>query len=126
MFVLAATSNPEAVELQNHRGADGRTIAQQVVDECARRNAVHDGPGNVGVVVGATLAAAPDLAALNGPVLMPGVGAQGGSAQDVARIAQGVEHLAFPNISRAVLGAGPGIDDLRSATVEASREFPGQ
>lgn len=126
VFVLAATSNPEAVVLQNHVGEDGRTIAQQVVDECAHRNAVHDGPGNIGVVVGATLDAAPDLSQLNGPVLMPGVGAQGGSAEDVARIAAGVEKLAFPNISRAVLGAGPRIDDLRAATVEAASEFPGR
>lgn len=126
VFVLAATSNPEAVVLQNHRDADGRTIAQQVVDECARRNAVHEGPGNIGVVVGATLAQAPDLSKLNGPVLMPGVGAQGGSAEDVARIAAGVEKLAFPNISRAVLGAGPSVEALRAATVEAASEFPGQ
>ena len=129
VFVLAATSNPEAVVLQNHRGADGRTIAQQVVDECASRNAVHaerGGAGNVGVVVGATLAQAPDLSRLGGPVLMPGVGAQGGSAGDVARIAAGVEHLAFPNISRAVLGAGPDVGALRAAVVSAASEFPGR
>lgn len=128
VFVLAATSNPEAVVLQNHRGPDGRTIAQQVVDECARRNEAHgeDGePGNVGVVVGATLAQAPDLSRLNGPVLMPGVGAQGGSAGDVARIAAGVEHLAFPNISRAVLGMGPRVADLRAAVLTSASEFPG-
>ncbi|HKM25576.1 MAG TPA: orotidine-5'-phosphate decarboxylase, partial [Corynebacterium sp.] len=126
VFVLAATSNPEAVVLQNHAGQDGRTIAQQVVDECAARNAAHEGPGNIGVVVGATLSQAPDLSALNGPVLMPGVGAQGGSAEDVERIARGVEKLAFPNISRAVLGAGPRIGDLRDAVVAAAAEFPGR
>lgn len=125
VFVLAATSNPEAVVLQNHRDAEGRTIAQQVVDECARRNESHDGPGNIGVVVGATLSQAPDLSQLNGPVLMPGVGAQGGSSDDVARIAAGVEHLAFPNISRAVLGAGPDVEALRRAVLAAASEFPG-
>ena len=116
------------VDLYVLAGADGRTIAQQVVDECARRNEAHtqDGEaGNVGVVVGATLTQAPDLSHLGGPVLMPGVGAQGASAGDVARIAAGVEHLAFPNISRAVLGTGPRIADLRSAVVTAASEFPG-
>ncbi|QGU04690.1 orotidine-5'-phosphate decarboxylase [Corynebacterium comes] len=129
VFVLAATSNPEAVVLQNHRGVDGRTIAQQVVDACARRNEAHTEngeAGNIGVVVGATLSHAPDLSQLNGPVLMPGVGAQGGSAEDVTRIAAGVERLAFPNISRAVLGQGPRIADLRAAAVAAASEFPGQ
>jgi len=125
VFVLAATSNPEAVELQNHVGTDGRTIAQQVVDECASWNAGHEGAGNIGVVVGATLASAPDLSNLNGPVLMPGVGAQGGSAEDVARIARGVEKLAFPNISRAVLSAGPEVADLRKAAEAEAGDFPG-
>lgn len=125
VFVLAATSNPEAVELQNHTGADGRTIAQQVVDECASWNAQHHEAGNIGVVVGATLASPPDLSGLNGPVLMPGVGAQGGSAEDVARIARGVEKLAFPNISRAVLSAGPEVADLRKAAQAAAADFPG-
>lgn len=125
VFVLAATSNPEAVELQNHTGADGRTIAQQVVDECAAWNAQHQEAGNIGVVVGATLASPPDLSGLNGPVLMPGVGAQGGSAEDVARIARGVEKLAFPNISRAVLSAGPEVADLRKAAQAAAADFPG-
>ncbi|RNE49221.1 orotidine-5'-phosphate decarboxylase [Corynebacterium alimapuense] len=126
VFVLAATSNPEAVVLQNHLAQDGRSISQQVVDECAALNAGHEGAGNIGVVVGATLSSAPDLSALNGPVLMPGVGAQGGSAADVDRIASGVEQLAFPNISRAVLSAGPVVADLREATLVAAREFPGR
>ncbi|AGF72565.1 orotidine-5'-phosphate decarboxylase [Corynebacterium halotolerans] len=129
VFVLAATSNPEAVALQSQTGADGRTIAQQVVDECARRNAAHaeqGATGNIGVVVGATLTQAPDLSALNGPVLMPGVGAQGGSADDVDRIAAGVAHLAFPNISRAVLSAGPRVADLRESVRAAAEDFPGQ
>lgn len=128
VFVLAATSNPEAVVLQNYRDNDDKTVAQQVVDECARLNAGHAErgvPGNVGVVVGATLDSAPDLSNLNGPVLMPGVGTQGGSTEDIARIAHGVEYLAFPNISRAILSAGPNVSDLRKAALEAAKEFPG-
>lgn len=129
VFVLAATSNPEAAALQTLTDDRGRTVAQQVVDACAERNAVHAGrgrAGNVGVVVGATLTQAPDLSGLNGPVLMPGVGAQGGSPADVGRIAAGVGHLAFPNISRSVLTVGPEISDLRKAVREAAREFPGR
>lgn len=77
VFVLSATSNPEGAQLQRITAADGRTIAQTMVDEAAARNA-GSGLGSVGVVVGATLTEAPDLSALNGPILMPGVGAQGG------------------------------------------------
>ena len=124
VFVLAATSNPEAVVLQNHVGEDGRTIAQQVVDECAHRNAVHDGPGNIGVVVGATLDAAPDLSQLNGPVLMPGVGAQGAGPADVARLAGASARLALPNISRGILRHGPDPKALADAVARAAGEYP--
>nr|WP_152821332.1 MULTISPECIES: orotidine-5'-phosphate decarboxylase [unclassified Corynebacterium] len=115
VFVLAATSNPEARVLQAHEGADGRSIAQQVVDEVTRRNAAHEGLGNLGVVVGATVERAPDCRCLNGPVLMPGVGVQGGSAQDVAHIMGSRADLAYPNVSRGVLGCGPEVCDLRKA-----------
>ena len=39
VFVLAATSNPEAVELQSSTGANGRSLAQVIVDEVAGYNA---------------------------------------------------------------------------------------
>ena len=58
----------------------GRTVAQSIVDAAAEVNrAAGPQPGWVGVVVGATLGdAVPDLSELGGPVLVPGVGAQGG------------------------------------------------
>ena len=43
------------------------------------------GPGYVGVVVGATVFEAPDVSALGGPVLVPGVGVQGGAPEALAR-----------------------------------------
>lgn len=128
VYVLAATSNPEGQSVQGNRSDADVTLAQQVVDEVAalnRTTAPSGKPGNFGVVVGATLSQAPDLSRLNGSVLMPGVGAQGGSAADVARLAAGVEHLAIPNISRAVLQAGPDVADLRHAARAAAQEFPG-
>ncbi|MEK0372486.1 orotidine-5'-phosphate decarboxylase [Corynebacterium mastitidis] len=128
VFVLAATSNPEARALQGHRGEDGRTISQQVVDEVARRNAAHGAHGalgNLGVVVGATVTEAPDCRGLGGPVLMPGVGAQGGSARDVAQIMGERLDLAYPNVSRAVLNAGPHAADLRKAACAFAAELEG-
>lgn len=128
VFVLAATSNPEAVSLQSTTDPAGRTLAQRVVDEVADRNAAHlvrGEAGNLGVVVGATLTSPPDLSALNGPVLLPGVGAQGAGAQDVDRIAAGVAELAFPNISRAILSAGPEVADLQKQVSVAAANFPG-
>ncbi|MEJ5927188.1 orotidine-5'-phosphate decarboxylase [Corynebacterium sp. H128] len=127
VYVLAATSNPEGKQVQDNRNAAGLTLSQQIVDEVGAINALHCGrsnPGNVGVVVGATLAKAPDLSRLGGSVLMPGVGVQGGGPEDVARLARGVEAMAIPNISRAVLKAGPDVEKLRAAALRAARDFP--
>lgn len=118
VFVLAATSNPEAVALQSIRTPGGVSIAQSVVDECARINtdiAGGCGYGSVGVVVGATLKSPPNVAALRGPVLLPGVGAQGASAADVREIMAQAPELGFANVSRSVLKEGPTVKALRAA-----------
>nr|WP_206530612.1 orotidine-5'-phosphate decarboxylase [Rhodococcus aetherivorans] len=123
VFVLAATSNPEGAQVQHARVSDGRSVAQVMVDEAAARNAGADTLGSVGVVVGATLTRAPDLSALHGPILMPGVGAQGGTADDVRRLAG--EHLdaVVPNVSREVLRAGPTVAALRGAVARTVDSF---
>ncbi|OFN35521.1 orotidine-5'-phosphate decarboxylase [Corynebacterium sp. HMSC072A04] len=126
VFVLAATSNPEAVALQS-LSVDGRSVAQRVVDELAQRNASAAGPnttvGALGVVVGATLEAPPALDQLNGPVLLPGVGAQGATPADVRELTAAAPELGFANVSRAILSQGPNVSDLRKAVVDAAAEF---
>ncbi|AWB84074.1 orotidine-5'-phosphate decarboxylase [Corynebacterium liangguodongii] len=110
VFVMAANSNPEAEAFQSQL-VDGVSIAQQMVDACAAYNP-GPGVGDVGVVVGATVAEPPRLGALNAPVLMPGVGAQGATLEDVSRIVGERAELAFPNVSRSVLSAGPDVAEL--------------
>ena len=114
VFVLAATSNPEARELQSG-------IRQSIVDAAARCN-VGEGLGSVGVVIGATLADAPDLSQLNGPILMPGVGAQGAGPHEVRRLAGGLPGV-LPSVSRDVLKAGPSVDALRAAADKFNEDF---
>ncbi|MBF6332172.1 orotidine-5'-phosphate decarboxylase [Nocardia transvalensis] len=123
VFVLAATSNPEAAGLQRTMTADGRSIAQTMVDDAAARNA---GPefGSVGVVVGATLTDAPDLTMLNGPILMPGVGAQGGGPESIRKLVPPESlHAAVPAVSREVLSAGPSVAALRTRVHQLAEEF---
>jgi orotidine-5'-phosphate decarboxylase len=94
--------------VQHARAGDGRSVAQAVVDDLAARNAGRHPLGSLGVVVGATIGAAPvDLSALNGPFLAPGIGAQGGTADDVRRIFAGATRAVLPSVSREVLRAGP-------------------
>lgn len=123
VFVLAATSNPEGGQVQLAAAGEGRTVAQTMVDEAARCNAGAEF-GSVGVVVGATLAQAPDLSELNGPILMPGVGAQGGGPDSVrALIPDAVLASAVPAVSREVLRAGPSVAALRGALAAIQDEF---
>lgn len=122
VIVLSATSNPEGPQFQTLQTSTGRTVAQTVVDWAAEKNAAHG--SNVGVVVGATVNDPPELADVGGVVLMPGVGAQGGAAGDIARIAGPAEKWASPNISRSALSAGPDVGSLRAAVAEAAAAFP--
>lgn len=126
VFVLAATSNPEARAIQAVPAGTADSIAQAVVDECATFNAtaLEAGvAGSVGVVVGATVENPPRLDALNGPVLLPGVGAQGAGPAQVHSTVSACPQLGFANVSRAVLQRGPQVDDLRKAVIDTADQF---
>lgn len=124
LFVLARTSNPEAGPLQRSLGSAG-SVAQAVVDEVGRRNgtATPGAPGPFGVVVGATVADPPRLDALHGPVLMPGVGEQGGTLEDVRRIAGPALPHTLVNVSRHVLRAGPDVDAMRTVVRDLAAQY---
>ena len=121
VFVLAATSNPEGATVQQAT-FDGRTVAQQIVDQAALVNrdasrAANPGePGSVGVVVGATVFHPPDVSALGGPVLVPGVGVQGGRPGALGGLGGAVPGQLLPAVAREVLRAGPGVPELRAAS----------
>ena len=72
-------------------------------------------PGAIGVVVGATLAEPPDVSALGGPVLVPGVGAQGGRPEALGGLGGARPGQLLPAVSRDVLRAGPDVAAVRAA-----------
>jgi len=114
VFVLALTSNPEGADVQTAVTSTGSTVAQSVVDAVAARNTGH--VGDFGVVVGATKAAgALRLEALNGPILVPGIGAQGACLADLPQVfGASVSHV-LPTTSRDLLRYGPEPASLRHA-----------
>lgn len=123
VIVLALTSNPEGPEYQHATKPDGRTVAASVLDSLRDLNSGADPLGSFGAVVGATVALpTPDLA-INGPLLVPGIGAQGGTADDVRRIFGDVLDLVLPASSREILGAGPDPAALRSAVERTAEAF---
>lgn len=117
VFVLARTSNPDGVAVQD-AVCRGRTVAQSIVDAVAAENAQYAAAGrlgDVGVVIGATAPHGLDLTGLNGPVLAPGLGRQGATASDFRRIFHQPIGLLLPSTSRDLLRHGPDPADLRRA-----------
>lgn len=130
LFVLALTSNPEGAQVQ-HAVMDGRSVAGRIVDGVTLQNADDASTGvlgSVGMVVGATVGTAVhdlglELAAANAPLLAPGVGAQGGTAEDLRR----VFGAALPNVlassSREILSAGADVAALRAAALRTALQL---
>jgi orotidine-5'-phosphate decarboxylase len=120
VFVLALTSNPEGRTVQHARLRDV-SVAESMVTSAAAENAgaVERGElGSVGLVVGATVGNAVqelglDLAAMGGPLLAPGVGAQGGTSEDLRQVFGDALPNVLPASSRDVLSAGPDAGALR-------------
>ncbi|WP_214405882.1 orotidine-5'-phosphate decarboxylase [Pseudonocardia lacus] len=118
VFVLARTSNPEGSEVQQATtgvGGSARSVAQGIVDAAAERNAGAEPLGAVGVVIGATHDHGLDLSALNGPVLAPGVGAQGAGPAEITARFFGLDGLVLPAAARSLLAAGPDPRAVRAA-----------
>lgn len=114
LFVLAATSNPEAIALQSAFDADARTVTEQVIGEVSERNRRTTEPGgwgSFGFVIGATV----DLAARGvpahldppAPILAPGFGAQGAQLRDLGDIFGALAPTVIASESRGILRAGP-------------------
>lgn len=132
VFVLALTSNPEGAGVQHCRSREGVPVAARIVSHLADFNAscdkVHLGPA--GVVVGATVGSAVadlgiDLAGLRGPVLAPGVGAQGAGPAQVREVFRDARSAVLASSSRAILESGPDLRGLRSAYKRTVTELAG-
>lgn len=120
VFVLGLTSNKEAPEVQAAEAGD-RTVAGRMLDHLRGLNAGADPIGSFGAVIGATIGETAEDLDVNGPLLVPGYGAQGGTAADLRRIFAGVASrgIVLPSSSRGLLAAGPQVGRLREAVARA-------
>lgn len=146
VFVLALTSNPEGASVQ-HRGEPG-SVAKGIVRAAAAENqrvygadgdsgtlGSVDGDGvgratlgSVGLVVGANTGAAIrqlgiNLQRLNGPILAPGLGAQGATPSDIKATFGPVFDRVLASTSRGVLQAGPTERNLLNAAAAVRDEL---
>lgn len=122
VFVLCKTSNPGSRELQN-RETDGRPLYLEVARRACEEWNQH---GNLGLVAGATYPG--ELQAIREsvgdmPLLVPGIGAQGGDLQ--ATLEAGLNARGrglLINSSRNIIFAGSG-EDFDQAAAKAAREL---
>ncbi|NEE04057.1 orotidine-5'-phosphate decarboxylase [Phytoactinopolyspora halotolerans] len=128
VFVLARTSNPEGAEVQRARGSDGRTVAETMLDRVREVNSDAQPLGSVGCVVGATIAADgadgvnQENLRVNGPVLAPGIGAQGARVSDLRAVFGPVVHSVLPAVSREILRNGPTVAALAASAFALNQQ----
>ncbi|WP_368825276.1 orotidine-5'-phosphate decarboxylase [Kocuria cellulosilytica] len=138
-FVLALTSNPEGRSVQHAGGRE--SVAGAVCAAAAAENArllasadgtaagaARDRLGSCGLVVGATVGGAPaelglDLAAVRGPLLAPGYGAQGARAEELPGVFGAAAGQVLAASSRAILRRGPDAAALREAVDRSAGEL---
>ena len=121
-FILCRTSNPSSAELQELELANGRPLYLEVA---RLAHEVWNANGNVGLVVGATYpesleavrAQCPTL-----PLLVPGVGEQGGALEDAVRAGMDANgEQVVVNASRSILYASSASDYAEAARNEVLR-----
>ncbi|MBV9099914.1 MAG: orotidine-5'-phosphate decarboxylase [Candidatus Dormibacteraeota bacterium] len=107
-FLLTRTSNPGAADLLDQQLADGTPVYRRIV----QLGLGWDQGGRVGFVVGATdpaAVAAVRAAAPEAPLLVPGVGAQGGALEESVRAGLDPWRRGLVvNVSRGIAGAAEG------------------
>ena len=116
-FILCRTSNNSGVDLQNLEG-NGKRLFETVAENCAGLNE----NDNVGLVVGATVPKEIDIIrqyAPGLPLLIPGVGAQGGDLE-ASLTAGNTNGVALINVSRGISFAG---DQSEEAIHIAAKDY---
>ena len=131
LFVLAATSNPEARELQRAKVGD-QTVAAEILSRLDAINKISsnakESMGSIGAVVGATLnlnsvgiSSLYSDSSAQTPILAPGFGSQGAQLSDIAGIFGKSTSRVIASVSRSVLEAGP--NSLANSIAKAKSEL---
>ena len=130
LFVLVRTSNPGGDAIQSLPLADGRTVSEAVGDvvaELGSKCVGQSGYSNVGMVVGATKPEDAEKLRERYPqqlFLVPGFGAQGGSADDVRACFKPDGTGALITASRSVIYAfEQGDEDWQASVATAATQL---
>lgn len=127
VFVLTLTSNPEAAALQSatimsSSSDQPRSVAAEIMAQIGQENSSDSenaNLGNIGMVIGATVGQRFSgleelLEAANGPILVPGFGAQGGTSHDISKLFGTSLERIIVSSSRGILRGGPDSRSLQN------------
>lgn len=120
VILLALTSNPGSVDFQRQQLQNGQALFDQVIQTAH----TWAGPDQLMFVVGATQTSELEQIRKLAPdnfLLVPGVGAQGGSLADVSRLGLTKSGGLLVNASRSILYASNGTDFAGQARNEAKQ-----
>ena len=120
VIVLALTSNKGGLDFQKIKGGNGMLLFKQVL-ETSKQWGTDE---NMMYVIGATRAE--ELSEIrkiipNHFLLVPGVGAQGGNVQDVAKYGMNADCGLLVNSSRGIIYAGNNLDFAEKSRIEAEK-----
>ena len=117
-IVLALTSNEGSLDFQNFQNISGLQLFEQVIDKVNTWGTIE----NLMYVVGATRGEGFIKIREHAPdhfLLVPGVGAQGGSLQDVCQYGMNKDCGLLVNSTRGIIYASKGLDFAERAREEA-------
>ena len=129
VLVVTRSSNPEGRLIQTAATSSGSPVEAALLTEIGQLNATlapgELGPAGAVIGPGHEPAQQPalDLASMNGLFLAPGVGAQGATSHDVARVFAACPDRVMPSASRSLLAAGPDLSRMRDAVAALAAEF---
>lgn len=114
LFVLAATSNPEASALQTARTVEKSTVSARIISEVSDFSISHTRAGawaSTGFVIGATVDwnafDLPEMIEPIAPILAPGFGHQGAELTDLDSLFGVLAKSVLVSESRGILATGP-------------------
>lgn len=121
IYPLVLTSNPGAKDILLQQFSHGDTLSAYIAKQLSRKQ--QQSKTSIGMVVGATQAG--DLLPViqhfsEAPLLIPGVGKQGGSIQELAEVLEAHQGIPLINSSRGIIYAGHDSQDWEKHVARAA------
>lgn len=124
IYVLTLTSNPGAKDILQQQLSNGESVSTNIAKNLTRLQ--KKSATSIGMVVGATQAK--DLEPVinefpESPLLIPGVGKQGGSIEELAKSLEGHTGIPLINSSRSIIYAGNDSRNWEKAVAESTENL---